>query len=229
MELKKSPKANLESKRKLFLEIGLVVALAACLFSFGTSRKVGKVMSLGVMENKAVVQEITPLVQPEEKKPEIPPPPRVVDLIRIVDNDMQLTTELEIENTEVTPDLAINPVVQKFDTKEKDVKEEEIFLVASEMPEFPGGNRALAKYLGDNVKYPEVAAETGVKGKVIVSFVVNKDGSICDVKILRGVDPALDQEAIRLVSNMPRWKPGKQGDRTVRVSYRVPINFQIPE
>lgn len=230
MELKKSPKANLESKRKLFLEIGFVIALVACLFSFETNRKVGKVTSLGVIETQSVVQEIPPLTQREEKRPEIPPAPKVVDLINIVDDDMELTTELEIENTEATRNLAIVPVFQKFDTKkEEDVEENKIFVVVSEMPEFPGGNRALAKYLNDNVKYPAVAAETGVKGKVIVSFVVNKDGSICDVKIMRGVDLALDQEAIRVVSNMPRWKPGKQGDRTVRVSYRVPINFQLSE
>lgn len=229
MELKKSPKASLENKRKIFLEIGLVIALAACLFSFETSKKVAKVTSLGALENRSIVQEIPPLVQPEEKKPEIPPAPKVVDLIRIVDDDMQLTTELEIENTEVTRGMAINPVIQAFDTKEKDVEEDKIFVVVSEMPEFPGGNRALAKYLGDNVKYPAVAAETGVKGKVIISFVVNKDGSICDVTILRSVDPALDQEAIRVVSSMPKWKPGKQGDKTVRVSYRVPINFQLSE
>lgn len=229
MELKKSPKADLESKRKVFLEVGLVLALAACLFSFETSKKVGQTMSLGVLENQSVVEDIPPLVRPEEKKPEMPPPPKVVDLIKIVDNDMKLSAELDIINSEPVPGMAINPIVQAFDTKEKDVDEDKIFVFPSEMPEFPGGPMALLKYLNQNVKYPVIAAENGVNGKVTVSFVVNKDGSICDVKILRGVDPALDQEAIRVVSNMPRWKPGKQGDKPVRVSYRVPINFRLSQ
>lgn len=227
MELKKSPKADLENKRKIFLEIGLVAALAVCLFSFETSTKVRQATTLGTLDNQTVVEEIPPVTRPEEKQPELPPAPKVVDLIKIVDDDMQLSAELEIENTEATKWTAVEPIIQKFDNKQKEVDEEKIFVIVSEMPEFPGGNRALAKYLSDNVKYPVIAVENGINGKVTVSFVVNRDGSICDVTILRGVDPALDKEAIRVVSNMPRWKPGKQGDQTVRVSYRVPINFQL--
>lgn len=229
MELKKSPKANLENKRNVFLEIGFVVALAVCLFSFETTRRVGMTESLGVLDSKSIVEEIPPLIRQEEKQPETPPAPKVLDLIKIVDDGVTLIDDPVFGPTDVTRNMAIIPVDQPSAGKEKDVKEEEIFLVASEMPEFPGGTRALAKYLNQNVKYPPIAAETGVKGKVIVSFVVNKDGSICDVKVLRGVDPALDQEAVRVVSNMPHWKPGKQGDKTVRVSFRVPIDFRLSD
>ncbi len=229
MELKKSPKADLENKRKLFFEIGLVLAIAACLYGFESNSKVDHVNSLGTLDNQSIVQEIPPITRPEEEKPVIPPLPKVVDLIQIVDNTIEPSGDLEIENSEVTRNMAISPVIQSFDTKEKEVDEEEIFNFPSEMPEFPGGNLALARYLSQNINYPVIAAENGITGKVTVSFVVNKDGSICDVKILRGVDPALDKEAMRVVGNMPKWKPGKQGDRTVRVSYRVPINFRIEQ
>jgi protein TonB len=100
-------------------------------------------------------------------------------------------------------------------------------VVVEEMPEFPGGVTALRKYLAESVKYPVIAQENGIQGKVYVNFVVNKDGSVSNAKIARGVDPSLDQEALRVVSTLPKWKPGKQRGQPVRVSYTVPINFQL--
>jgi protein TonB len=102
-----------------------------------------------------------------------------------------------------------------------------VFISPEEKPEFPGGDAALLNFLSQNIKYPAIAAENGVRGKVTVNFVVNKDGSISDAKILRAVDPALDKEALRVVYSMPRWKPGKQGGKPVRVSFSVPINFVL--
>ena len=95
------------------------------------------------------------------------------------------------------------------------------------MPSFPGGNAALMKYLGDNIKYPVVAQENGVQGRVVVSFVVERDGSITDVKVVRSVDPSLDREAVRVVSTMPKWIPGKQNGSAVRVKYNVPVAFRL--
>lgn len=107
------------------------------------------------------------------------------------------------------------------------VEETKIFTVVEQMPMYPGGDAALMSYLRDNIKYPTVAAENGVQGRVVVGFVVERDGSITDVNILRGVDPSLDREAMRVVKSMPRWNPGKQNGSAVRVKYQVPVSFRL--
>ena len=107
------------------------------------------------------------------------------------------------------------------------VEETKIFTVVEQMPMYPGGYAALMGYLRDNIKYPTVAAENGVQGRVVVGFVVERDGSITDVNILRGVDPSLDREAMRVVKSMPRWNPGKQNGSAVRVKYQVPVSFRL--
>lgn len=107
------------------------------------------------------------------------------------------------------------------------VEETKIFTVVEQMPMYPGGEAALMGYLRDNIKYPTVAAENGVQGRVVVGFVVERDGSITDVNILRGVDPSLDREAMRVVKSMPRWNPGKQNGSAVRVKYQVPVSFRL--
>lgn len=107
------------------------------------------------------------------------------------------------------------------------VEETKIFTVVEQMPMYPGGDAALMGYLRDNIHYPTVAAENGVQGRVVVGFVVERDGSITDVKILRGVDPSLDREAMRVVKSMPRWNPGKQNGSAVRVKYQVPVSFRL--
>ena len=107
------------------------------------------------------------------------------------------------------------------------VEETKIFTVVEQMPMFPGGDAALMGYLRDNMHYPTVAAENGVQGRVVVGFVVERDGSITDVNVLRSVDPSLDREAMRVVKSMPRWNPGKQNGSAVRVKYQVPVSFRL--
>lgn len=109
----------------------------------------------------------------------------------------------------------------------KHVEENKIFTVVEQMPMYPGGDAALMQYLSSNIHYPAVAAENGVQGRVVVGFVVEKDGSITDVNVLRSVDPSLDREAMRVVKNMPRWTPGKQNGSAVRVKYQVPVTFRL--
>ena len=109
----------------------------------------------------------------------------------------------------------------------KHEEETKIFTVVEQMPLFPGGDAALMAYLRDNIHYPTVAAENGVQGRVVVGFVVERDGSITDVNVLRSVDPSLDREAMRVVKGMPRWTPGKQNGSAVRVKYQVPVTFRL--
>ena len=107
------------------------------------------------------------------------------------------------------------------------VEETKVFDVVEEMPQFPGGNSALFEYLSKNIKYPVVAEENGVQGRVVVTFVVERDGSITDVKVVKSVDPSLDKEAQRVVKSMPHWIPGKQNGSAVRVKYTVPVTFRL--
>lgn len=227
MELKKSPKADLENKKSIFVQIGLVISLAICLYGFESTSRVEQVGSLGSMEGQAVEEEIIPITRQDEiKPPPPPPPPKVVDMLVIVDDNTDIKDELEIEDSEVDDKTAITAVMQV--ATEKEVEEEApVFFIVEEMPEFPGGDAALRAFIAQSVKYPVVAQENGIQGKVYVNFVVGKDGSITNAKIARGVDPALDKEALRVVNSLPKWKPGKQGGKPVRVSYTVPINFVL--
>ena len=109
----------------------------------------------------------------------------------------------------------------------KHVEENKVFEAVEQMPSFPGGDAALMRYLSDNINYPAVAAENGVQGRVVLSFIVERDGHITDVNILRSVDPSLDREAIRVVKSMPRWIPGKQNGQSVRVKYKLPVTFRL--
>lgn len=227
METKKSPRADLENKRKIFIELGLIVAIATCLYGFETTTKVNPLISLETQDKNAVDEELTPLIRFEEVKPIIPPPPKVVDLIKIVENNTNIEEEPDFIDNGADSRTAIYAPTQLTNPKEIEKDDATIFYAAEEMPEFPGGYPALLNFLSQNIKYPAIAAESYITGKVTVNFVVNKDGSISDAKILRGVDQALDKEALRVINSLPKWKPGKQAGKTVRVSFSVPINFVL--
>ena len=109
----------------------------------------------------------------------------------------------------------------------KHVEENKVFDIVEQMPSFPGGPAQLMKWLAEHVQYPAVAQENGVQGRVIIAFVVERDGSITDVNVVRSVDPSLDKEAARVVRNMPKWIPGKQNGAPVRVKYNVPVTFRL--
>lgn len=228
MELKKSPKADLENKRSIFVQLGLVLALAICLYGFEATTKVSQVDSLGALADQAVEEEIIPVTRQDEvKPPPPPPPPKVVDMLVIVDDNTDIQDELEIEDSEVNDKTAITAVMQVQTAKEEEKEDTPVFFIVEDMPEFPGGQLALRKFIALAVKYPVIAQENGIQGKVFVNFVVAKDGSVTNAKIARGVDASLDKEALRVVNSLPKWKPGKQGGKPVRVSYTVPINFQL--
>src|SRR5690554_1345992 len=227
MEVKKSPKADLENKRNVFLLLGLVVALGFILAAFEYKASPKKTESLGQVQMQEIEEEIIPITREQQVQPPPPPPPAVVEVLNIVDDEVEIEDELQIEDTEVTEDMIIDvaPVVQtKQEVEEEDTQ---VFFIVEEMPEFPGGEAALRQFIAQSVKYPVIAQENGIQGRVYVTFVVDADGSISDPRVARGVDPSLDKEALRVVSLLPKWKPGKQRGKPVRVSYTVPINFQL--
>jgi periplasmic protein TonB len=184
-------------------------------------------LDLGFMDNDTEVEEeIIPITRQEEvKPPPPPPPPAVTDILNIVDDDVELDDELEILDTEIDQDAMLDLSNLSMDEEERDSGE--IFMIVEEMPEFPGGAAALQRYLSSSVRYPVIAAENGIQGRVYIQFVINKLGEVTNAEVLRGVDPSLDREALRVVQAMPKWTPGKQRNRPVSVRYTVPINFVL--
>ncbi|MCB9017066.1 MAG: energy transducer TonB [Prevotellaceae bacterium] len=227
MEIKKSPKADLENKRQMYVLIGLVLALSFMYICFEwTETEVKKAELSDMAQIMDIEEEIAPQsVQQNTPPPPPPPPPAAVvnEVLDIVKND-EVVESKEIKGEDITAKIEI-PQQVTAPTEEEEV--EQIFTIVEEKPSFPGGDKALMEYLQKNMKYPTIAAENGIKGRVMVTFVVNKDGKIVDVRVLRGVDPSLDKEAIRVVSAMPAWKPGKQSGKTVRTQYTLPVVFRL--
>jgi periplasmic protein TonB len=226
MELKKTPKADLENKRNIFVQLGLVVSLGIVLMAFSTYDTVKSADSLGQLEAQGIEDEVIPVTRVDvAPPPPPPPPPQVIEVLNIVDDNVEIEDELDFQGLDAdntTLNYAV-PVIQE----EKEAEVEEVFVIVEDMPEFPGGELALRKWIASNIKYPVIAAENGIQGKVYVQFVVDRDGKVTNARIARGIDASLDQEALRVVNNLPRWKPGMQRGKPVRVSYTVPINFQL--
>ena len=225
MEVKKSSKANLENKKGIFFEIGLIVALACIFLAF--EWKVDVKMEEGfivIITEEQLDEEIIPVTQRmQQALPPPPPAPRLTDLIEIVDEEINLDDNLDI--MDVDANVANHGVYDFSGTGNGYEGESEVFAVVEEMPKFPGGN--VQKWISKHIKYPMIAQENNIQGKVFVQFVIEKDGSVSNVKVSRSVDPSLDKEAIRVIQSMPKWTPGKQRQKPVRVSFTVPINFQL--
>ncbi len=227
MEVKKAPKADLEGKKTLFFEIGLVLALGILLYAFTWKTETAQTKEMDTNTQMQAEEEVIPITQQNTPPPPPPPQaPKLTDLIDIVENDQDIDDELEITDAE---DQTENSVidVSNIDYGEEDTGEQEIFQVVEEMPTFTAEGGNVTKWISKNVKYPILAQENGIQGRVYIQFVIEKDGSITDVKVARGVDASLDKEAIRVIQSMPKWKPGKQRGKPVRVSYTLPINFQL--
>lgn len=229
MEEKKTPKANLENKKLLFVEIGLCISLGIVLFAFewGTRDK----------QNASLEQEVA-VVQEEEMIPitqETPPPPPetpkipvLSDNIDIIDDDIKVDDDMFM-NLEDDSNLGVEITDYVEAVEEEEIEEEAIpFQLVEEKPSFMGGDaNTFSKWVNERLVYPEIAKENGVQGRVTLQFTVETSGQVTNVKVLRGVDPSLDKEAVKVVSSSPKWKPGKQRDRAVRVTYTFPVIFQL--
>lgn len=228
MEIKKTPKADLENKKSTWLLVGYVIVLAFMFIAFEWTKRDIKIDTSQAITDLVFEEEIIPITeQPEQAAPPPPPAaPPIAETLTIVedDADVEETTIATSEETNQAVEIKYVPVA----VEEEEPEEQTIFEVVEQMPEFPNGGMAgLMQYLSKNIKYPTIAQENGTQGRVTVQFVVNRDGSIVDAKVLRGVDPYLDKEAIRVISSMPKWKPGKQRGKAVRVKYTVPVVFRL--
>lgn len=231
MEIKKSPKADLENKKMLFLEIGLVIALAVCgaALAFNTKPEPEPYtppkqdVREQEFEMDRTVQE-QEQQQPEQQKAKTQV---LADVLTIVSND----TKIE------TPDLLFSDDASAFEDFEFEVEEvveniveEEIFVTAEEMPTFQGGDLSkFRNWVQSNVKYPQIALENGIQGNVVIKFVVEKDGKLSNIQVLQAPDKTLADAAVAVLQRSPKWKPGKQRSKPVRVTYTLPVSFKIQQ
>ena len=223
MEIKKSEKASLENKKLLFVEIGLIISLLIVYIAFEWT---------STETNTSMLEDNTEILVEEEiisTNMETPPPPPAApkipvlsDQIDIVDDEIELEDDMFMN---LEDDASLGVEIMDY----VEVEEEAIpFQLVEDKPSFQGGDaNQFSKWVNSRLEYPEIAKENGVQGRVTLQFTVEKDGSVTKVKVLRGVDPSLDKEAVRVVSMSPKWKPGKQRDRAVPVTYTFPVIFQL--
>ena len=226
MEIKKSPKADLESKKSTFILIGLVVSLFVVwrVFEYKSYDK----QSLDELQRtvEVIEEEMVEITKQEQPKPQPPAPKPQVTQIEIVDNEEEIEDEIEID-AEVSQDEVIEEYFAPAEIEEEEIVEAEIFKVVEVMPEFPGGAAKMMEYIQKNMKYPMMARESDIQGRVFVNFVVEPDGSISNVAVIRGIGGGCDEEAVRVVESMPKWNPGKQRGTAVRCAFTVPIIFKL--
>ena len=225
MEEKKSPKANLENKKLMFIQIGMIISLLIAWLAFEHKSYDKLTIDESLLNREvAIDEEMVEITKQEEQKPQPVEVPKQTTQLEIVQDDV------ETEDININAEVEQNEVIEEYvapEVVEEEVVEQEIFQIVEEMPSFPGGEAKLMEFVAKNIKYPQIARETGIQGRVFVGFVVEPDGSISNVKLLRGLGGGCDEEAVRIVKSMPKWKPGKQHGKLVRVSYTLPVLFRL--
>ena len=218
MEVKKSPKADLEGSKGLGILMGLVVGLAVLFvgFEWGTQDQVVQ-KDEGISD--VIAEEEMDITRQDETPPPPPPPdvPNVAEVLNVVEDNVQVANNDLISSEDNQKAAQVQVYTPPAVTHEE------------EMPEFPGGQAELMSYIAKSIKYPVVAQENGIQGRVTCTFVVNRDGTIVDAQVVRGIDPALDKEALRVINSMPKWKPGKQRGKPVRVKFTLPVTFRLQQ
>lgn len=231
MELKKSSKADLQNKKGMFLEIGLTLSLLVtiALFSWSQKDKVIEKLDLGGAKMEEEIMDVT--VQ-DQKPPEAPPQAKTIavtsDILRVVKNDAKITSDFDF-GSEFDENAAVNvPKPTTNNKPEEKVEEEEIFLVAETMPSFQGGDlNGFRAWVQGKLKYPALALDNQIQGRVVLTFVVDKTGKVTKVQVLQAPDKSLGEEAVRVVESSPSWSPGKQRGNAVQIRYNMPVEFKI--
>lgn len=225
MEEKKSPKANLENKKLMFMQIGMVISLLIAWLAFEHKSYDRREIDESLLNREVVIdEEMVEITKQEEQKPQPVEVPKQTTQLEIVEDDV------EVEDIEINAEVDQTEVIEEYvpvEVEEEEVSETEVFTIVEEMPAYPGGDAKLYEYLGKNIKYPQIARESGIQGRVFVNFVVEPDGSVSNVKVMRGIGGGCDEEAVRVIKTMPKWKPGKQRGKAVRVTYTIPVVFKL--
>ena len=209
----------------MFMQIGMIISLLIAWMAFEHKSYDKREIDPSLINREVVIdEEMVEITKQEEQKPQPVEVPKQTTQLEIVNDDVE-TEDLNI-NADVQQDEVIEEYVAP-EVVEEEVVEQEIFQIVEEMPSFPGGEGKLMEYVAKNIKYPQIARETGIQGRVFVGFVVEPDGSISNVKLLRGIGGGCDEEAMRVIKSLPKWKPGKQRGKAVRVSYQIPVFFKL--
>lgn len=224
METKKNKKYDLESKRPLFFGIGMIISLSLTLLAFEWKSEIEPI-NIMVSSNSPYIDELIDIPSTVDNPP---PPPKPKSLeIKVVEDDKIIEEDIPEIDMDTSPDQAVEVFIPEDDLPE-DIKVEEAPVNwASEMPSFEGGMNKFYAFMGKNIKYPRRAKQIGIEGRVFVQFIVEKDGSLSDIQVVKGIGAGCDEEALRAMNLVPNFKPGKQGDVRVRVKMIVPINFQL--
>ena len=228
MEIKKSEKASLENKRLIFAEVGLIAALLVVFAGFESSTRAKEVALL--QGNNLIDDEddvFVTFLETPPPAPEVPALPMLSDEIEIVDDNVTVDLDFQsLDDTDIPVDIR---EYQHQEVEEVEVEEEVIFVGAvEEKPTFNGGDaNEFSKWVNSRLVYPEVAKENGVEGRVTLQFTISKEGRLEDVKVLSAPDTTLADEAVRVVSSSPKWTPGRQRDRAVKVSYTFPVIYHL--
>ena len=223
MKDRKTKKANLENKRVFLFEIGFILSLIFVLSAFSLKDFNKHDYNPSLFNDGGTAVEMIPITI-QKKKP-LPPPPRQVVNIKVVDDKTNIDDSFTLDATIDEDDSS--GFYQLSDEPEEEKDENIPYISVQKMPEFRGGTAALMRYLATNIKYPPYAKEAGIQGRVFINFVVERDGSITAVKVLRGIGGGCDEEAVRVVKAMPKWKPGIQRSKPVRVSFNLPVKFTL--
>jgi protein TonB len=203
------------------MQTGLIITLAVIFTAFEWKGSSNYENLLGDMDKFIIEDEMIPITKPEVEK-KLPPPPKVVEIIEIVKND-QKVDDLKVPETEMENKTEVKPIELAAEKEDDEIVN---FYIIEEKPEFPGGNdAALSKWIAENTRYPQTAKELEISGKVYIQFIIDKEGNITEAEVIRSVDPLLDKEALRVINSMPKWKPGKQRSKAVKVSFQIPIKF----
>ena len=225
MELKKTPKADLQNKRGLLLEIGLVISLALVIGAFAYTPKEHRIEQID-QEVIVVEEEMLEVTRQDQKPPE--PPKKVevkviADLLQVVTNDTKIETSMTFDEFDEDAE-----VFQEVEVVEEEIVDDEPFLIVETMPTFQGGDlNTFRNWVQSNVRFPQIALENGIQGTVVLSFVIEMDGSLPNIQVLRTPDRSLSEEATRVLQKSPKWTPGKQRNQVVRVKYNLPVVFRV--
>lgn len=225
-QVKKSPKANIETQKATALLMGAVLAVSVLFFAFEWSSGTKK-LDASVVVQDVIAEEEIEITRPEQAPPPPPPPPVIEEPQEINVVEDKVETKIDIRTEDDQSKRQETVYAPPPPPKKVEEATEEIFVVVEKQPEFPGGPSVMMKYLGDNIRYPVIAQENGIQGRVTCNFVVERDGSITDVQVVRGIDPSLDKEAVRVIQSMPKWKPGEQRGKPVRVRFTLPVVFRL--
>ncbi len=237
MQIKKSEKASLEGDKLIYALMGFVFVLSLCYVALEWTDQVTKYEQADqdfLVEEEIDIQQTTQEMTPPPPPPPAPEVAQEVEVLNVVEDDVKTESiEFSAEDNNTVVEIVevkeeVKEEVKVEEDKREEVEENVVFKVVETMPSFPGGDAALMKYISDNVRYPAIAQENGIQGRAICQFTVEKDGSISDIQIVRSAgDETLDKEAKRVIKSMPKWSPGKQRGKAVRVSYTIPINFRL--